>query len=538
MENKPKIAVLFYGHVRNNDEMYIEQLENIFNHNNCDMFVYTSRYESSYYNKLPAVMNKNDLYKRYGNRIKSLEIYEDNLEDMIECKQWMKDRNKIFLEKRKTDKYESHTRCLNWIFKQKKSHDNMKIYANKNNIKYDLVFTFRPDLRVTEKVNFDNIKNGKVTIGENTWDYNEKNIYGIIDFFIYGCPNSIEKYINLYDCYYEYNNLEINAFADNPKDCFHPVRQIIAHFKNQKMKHISTNKTTPIKLMPESVCHKARTGEPKCAILLIGHFTDVCNYTCKIQLKKLICPNKCDLFIYTSKKRKYRGADIKINNPEITKAEIAEFYDNYEGIREIKFFEDSQNEIKECDTMLKEAFKRYENNKKHQDGTTRSNYKETMGQWHKLYRCNEMVKEYEKINGNKYNLIMKLRPDLYIEKSVLFTDVMKLYGPKDNINRTILGWCDVVYITSPENMNWISKLINYYYLYNNKENNTRYDSQRWIFAHETQFLNHCLSFDLAFVNRFNGLYKVNIIRKNEEIEELNKRENQEKKEKQENQENK
>jgi hypothetical protein len=516
----PKIAVLYYGHVRNNDEMYLEQLENVFNHNDCDIFIYTSRYESSYYKKLPAVMNKNDLYQRFGDRIKSLEVYEDNLEDMIECKKWMKEKHKIYLEKRKTDKYEPHTRCLNWVYKQKKAYDNMLEYAKQNNINYDLVFTFRSDLRVTEKVNFDNIKNGKVSIGGNTWDYNDRNIYGIIDFFIYASPKAISKYISLYDKFYDYNNIESNAFADNAKDCFHPVRQIVAHFKSQKKKFISTNKTQPIKLMPESVCHKPRTGEPKCAILLIGHFTEICKFTCKIQLERLICQNKCDLFIYTSKKRKYRGIDIKVNNPEITKEEIAEFYENYEGIREIKFFEDSEEEMKECDSMLKSTFQRFEENKKHQDGTTRSNYKETMGQWHKLYRCNEMLRDFEKKNGNKYNLVMKLRPDLYITKNVLLNEIMDKYRPKDNINKTMFGWCDVVYLTSPENMNWISKLINYYYTYNNKDNNTRHDSQRWIFAHETQFFNHCYAFDLAFVNRFNGLYKVNIIRKLEEIENI------------------
>jgi hypothetical protein len=521
---QPRIAILYYGHVRNNDELYKEHLEKIIDKNNCDLFIYTSRYKSSYYNLLPEVITKNELHERFGDRIKVLEMYENNLDDMIECKKWMKEKKDYFEKNKNNQKAEPHTRCLNWVYKQKKAFELMEKYETDNNIKYDLIVTFRPDLNIVENIDFSGINEGKFSIGDKLWEFHDFNVYGIIDFFIFGTKDIIKKYIQIYDKYYFYDKIDINAVADNPKECYHPVRQIISHFRSEKIKFCSINKTTPVKLTPANICHKPHTGNLKMAILLVGHFTEVCSVTCKIQLEKLIKPNDCDIFIYTSKKKKYRGSDMKFNNPENTVEDIMAFYDNYPNIRKIKFFEDYPDEVEECNVMIKNALLRYEKNKIHQDGTRRPNYSETLGQWHKLYRCNQLLKEYEKENGNKYNVVMKLRPDLNIQKNVTLGEIFGKFKDRDfdNINKTMFGWCDVVYLSSPENINWISQLMFEFYNYNTEQNNTRYDSCRWFYAHENQFLNHCYAFGLNYINKFNGTFIVNIERKLENLLEKEK----------------
>jgi hypothetical protein len=454
----PKIAILYCDYIQ--EFNYKNHFDNLFSLNDCDIFVYTNRYYScSQYNKLPKNIDKN-IFNEIP-KLKHLEFFEDNLNDMLEFRNLLKTKDlKLFSKEN-----------LELVFKQNKLYNKMLDYQTKNNITYDIIILQSPNVVLENKIIFTKTT---FSINEKIEQINDNLLYGLEKYFVFGYNELIEKYLRISHKCYPYL------------------------IKFQQLEGIKY----------ENIYFE---DSPRCAILMIGHFTEVSKYTSKIQMEQFIKPNNCDIFIYTSKKSKYRGKDIKTNNPIISKEEIYDLYDNYENIKEIKFEEDD-NDNYECNLFLSNALLNYGKNNIHQDGTRRPNYSETLPQWFKLMKCYEMVKNYEKENGFKYNIVVKCRPDINMPKNIDLNQVIGSFLKNDNLKYTLYGWCDVMYMGSPENINWISQLIKYYYTYIDKDTNLRYDSCRWFFAHENQFACHHRFFLCNYINKLRSIYGIEIER--------------------------
>jgi len=142
------------------------------------------------------------------------------------------------------------------------------------------------------------------------------------------------------------------------------------------------------------------------AILISGylrHYDNILNF-----IKTEIKPHflECDIFIH------------------ITKNES----------KEDKYFNliDEENDVKKIMSSINPKCILIESNETY---STNKNINSTINQWSKLYRLNELKKSYETIKNKKYELVIRLRPDLNIREKNLFSkeyDLNKIYVPKDS----------------------------------------------------------------------------------------------------------
>lgn len=63
-----------------------------------------------------------------------------------------------------------------------------------------------------------------------------------------------------------------------------------------------------------------------------------------------------------------------------------------------------------------------------------------IGMYYKIYKCNELKKEQEKINNKKYDIVIRIRPDGILNKKITFED----------------NYLNNIYVTIGENNTWIS----------------------------------------------------------------------------------
>jgi uridine kinase len=102
--------------------------------------------------------------------------------------------------------------------------------------------------------------------------------------------------------------------------------------------------------------------------------------------------------------------------------------------KEDKYFNriDEENDIKSIISSINPKSILIESNETY---STNTNINSTINQWGKLYRLNEIKKSYENIKNVKYDIVIRLRPDLNIEKNDMFKipyTKNKIYIPKDS----------------------------------------------------------------------------------------------------------
>jgi uridine kinase len=110
--------------------------------------------------------------------------------------------------------------------------------------------------------------------------------------------------------------------------------------------------------------------------------------------------------------------------------------------KEDKYFNliDEENDVKKIITLLNPKSILIEPNENYSDN---KNINSTINQWSKLHRLNEIKKSYETVKHKKYDLVIRLRPDLNITKHNLFSKKYsknKIYLPFDSkIDKTKLS---------------------------------------------------------------------------------------------------
>ncbi len=172
-------------------------------------------------------------------------------------------------------------------------------------------------------------------------------------------------------------------------------------------------------------------------------------------LKNFIIPNNADIFIYTgydnfnnNMKKIYTdnhiinlstcSSLISRSNPyyenKILYIDEYSFIKNKFGnyVKDIKFYQNYPDDIEEFENDFNERLKIFKNYNKNQE-IAKSHYgplKYVFEQYFRLYKCNEMKKEYERKNNFQYDYCIRLRPDFYYDNIV---DLSKLNIQKNTI---------------------------------------------------------------------------------------------------------
>jgi uridine kinase len=148
---------------------------------------------------------------------------------------------------------------------------------------------------------------------------------------------------------------------------------------------------------------------------------------------------------------------------------------------------DEETDIKKIINKLKPKSVLIEENEHY---TKSTNIDSTINQWAKLYRLNTIKTSYEILEGKKYDVVIRLRPDLHIKTNNIFNIKCKentIYIPKDskidhtkllNINDEYL--CDAIAFGTSESMD------KYFLIYENIYNNIK----KYGYISETLLINH------------------------------------------------
>jgi hypothetical protein len=141
--------------------------------------------------------------------------------------------------------------------------------------------------------------------------------------------------------------------------------------------------------------------------------------------------NKCSMIFSRENRNNIENKILYMNEYEFIKNKLG----NY--LKDIKFYQDINDDINEFENdYLKrvEIFKNYKNNQK----ITDSHYgpqKYILEQYFRIYKCNEMKKEYENKNEFKYDYCMRLRPDFYYDNIINLNKINiqnnSIYAPND-----------------------------------------------------------------------------------------------------------
>ena len=202
------------------------------------------------------------------------------------------------------------------------------------------------------------------------------------------------------------------------------------------------------------------------AIYFMGHFVPNCEDLVELQLNNYV---NCtfDIYILTEKVRLYgRFLDMKKTNQifgvnknnfdnEMNDEKIYKIFGKYsKNIKCISYLEDN---IEEYNKLLNDNKKYYEEkfNTKLKNSIEREYYK--------FYKAFLLKEEYQKKSGVKYDFIIKTRPDLILKNQIKFTK----YYEKNALTK-VFGRNNIFIIGNEENMDWISKVIKYYYRYDGK----------------------------------------------------------------------
>jgi hypothetical protein len=411
-----KIACLLYGHFRNNEQLFVSHMNNIFKNNNCDIFIYTGKYYSNYFTSFPKMINKEEIKNKFYPYLKNLQIYEDNIEDMIECNNIINQRKNVFLEKNKNG-FKDHERCLYWLYKLYKCNLLRKQYELTHNLNYDLVFTFRPDLEIIYPIDFYNdFENNYLVIDTIKYGVNKNGLHGIIDFFIFGVPDKMNIFCETIFNYYEFDSENINPKCKNPDFCYHPVDQILARFRHFGIKFISTNRNRPVRLM-NNISHIPYNEQNiKSAIQVSGTISNFQNT--KDFINKIAKYNDSDIFLCISK-----YYDSKILDKNLIKI----MFEN-NRIRDIIFIEDVNDE----------------------------NF---------INKSSKSRQEYEKINNCNYNYVILINLDNDISRKEIFENNFKIssklfnFEKYSNISNSIINFNNVIYVSSDFNINILTNEI-------------------------------------------------------------------------------
>jgi uridine kinase len=117
--------------------------------------------------------------------------------------------------------------------------------------------------------------------------------------------------------------------------------------------------------------------------------------------------------------------------------------------KEDKYFNliDDENELKKIISLVNPKTVVIEKNEIYSNNT---NINSTINQWAKLYRLNQIKQSYEKLENIKYDIVIRLRPDINIKRKNIFKKKINeniLYIPEDSkIDRTKLTNVDDGYI--------------------------------------------------------------------------------------------
>jgi len=396
-----KIACLYYGHFRNNDQLLSSHLDKIIKNNNCDIFIYTGKHYSNYFTTFPKIINKQNIIINFSPYIKQLKIYEDEIEDVKECQQILSERKKVFESKNKSN-FKDHERCLNWLYKLYKCNQMRHEYEQQHNFKYDVIFTFRPDLEIIHQINFNTFNEGFLIIDELRYGMKKESLHGIIDFFIFGTSTQMDLFSNTLFNYYEYDSIDLNKKCNNPDFCYHPVDQIIARMRYNKINFVSTNRNRPVRLMNNISHIPYNEPKPNFAVQIYGKIENT-NTNIQNLIDFLIKPNDCDLFICINKNNLI---DIQQLNSLI----------RYCKTNSIQFTND------ESDIIMS-------------------------------YDCNKERIEYQQINNKNYNVVILVNINIFLKN--LFVINYKLFNTdkKTNITNLILFKSNKIFIGSDYNIN-------------------------------------------------------------------------------------
>ena len=223
------------------------------------------------------------------------------------------------------------------------------------------------------------------------------------------------------------------------------------------------------------------------ALFFLGHFVPNSEKLIELQLNNYL---NCtfDIFIVTEKERVYgRFAKPKIaknilniDNVKklnlITEDEIIKMFGKYsKNIKKIIFASDY---IDECNEILK-------NNRDFYINKYGMNFKRSREiEYFKFLKANYLKDDYKIKENKKYDFVIKTRPDLILKNQIYFCEEYKRYC-KSNF----FGSNNLFIIGNEENMNWLSKVINYYYRYDGK------------FGCEFQLYKHALHKNLKFIKK-------------------------------------
>lgn len=199
-----KVAFCQIGHIRTWKIVSNNQLKNIIDPLNCDVFIDTS------------TQNSNPLGKNEKGQHKRLAWLEDQekIEDLLN--KTLGDRiKKKFIESEQPDP--GYFRMIQWI-RLSRCLKSIIDYENENNFTYDMIIKSRFDLHYHDKIPEENINNleENVIYGCKHYDGGLK----LHDQFFFGKRESMMKFINFPDVYKKDNNSE---------------RQVISFISSNKM---------------------------------------------------------------------------------------------------------------------------------------------------------------------------------------------------------------------------------------------------------------------------------------------------------------
>lgn len=227
---------------------------------------------------------------------------------------------------------------------------------------------------------------------------------------------------------------------------------------------------------------------PKVAVLIVGllrTFT-VC---AKSVINNILHANgACDVFVYSSSVGIENANDVKLT------------LQNLVNPINIRFVEDDANDVRE------EKLFRYKLDRKIPRATDRA----SGIQWHKVWRCWEMMRNHEETRGEKYNVVIKIRPDTIFHKQFSRFNY-------DLEKRCIYNWEDIVAIGSREPMEHYCNLYHSYGEYKWDDEVNRkilgYTDQNLTYISEMQMKRHMLAggFGLSWFELVPWL-DVNIVR--------------------------
>ena len=153
-----KIAICIPALMRTYKKLYHNQLINLFEPNNADIFIYTSNFNDQLEEEYDIEDFKREIKSVYGEKLKKINIVTNEFIDNAILNSRHDSCPKISLEKimKNVDKDPGFIkRKHDWInfYRTHQCNNLVKEYEKENNFKYDFIIKFRPDLQLYKKLN-------------------------------------------------------------------------------------------------------------------------------------------------------------------------------------------------------------------------------------------------------------------------------------------------------------------------------------------------------------------------------------------------